>query len=227
VPFALGTTFGCLTLFFYIWNTVSLRIKWSMKDRPAGVFLTSLGISVAAAGATGLIRGPGVLPPPVQLPSVVIGEYALAGATVLGLALAVSALGAVVVWRRSVSGWCISLLEQNNAFAAELGVEADRLALPVAGVTALCLVVTGTYVGLATGSSPEIGMSSFLFGIGAAFMFNTPRYAGVVAGAVIFGLTYVALQAFVSPPIAAASLFTLTAVVVVSRGTPRLLQGVR
>lgn len=224
---ACTVAWGALLFFVYVWNIFNLHVRWPRSSRGAAVFLASLGVSSIATGATGLLRGPGALSPKIVLPAASIGGDVVAGPTLFGILIAFVAIGALLAWQRTVSGWSIKLVQQDSDFAEELGIELNRLALPVSVATAGLTAASGVYFAAANGSNPEIGGPAFLFGVGAAFLFPERGLGGLIAGATIFGLIFVSAQVFLSPSVASTILFGATLVVVVWRGTPRIEQGTR
>lgn len=210
------------------WN-YSIGRLWSAHSGIGMALLVfSLGVSTAISGFVGLVRGPGLRQPswslnqaPVLLGSM-IGLPALYAITCGGVIVVL-----VVLWASRGTGLALDLWAQNLDFAREIGVERSTLA-PVCGVvTGLASGVVGCYFALAGGSTPEGGLSAFLYGAGAALLLPAPTLNATVLGGLILGTIYVIVQLIFSQSIADLILFAIVATLLLRRGTSRTVQGAR
>ena len=210
------------------WN-YSIDRLWSAHLEIGMVLLVfSLGVSTAISGFVGLVRGPGL-----RQPSWSLNRAPLLLGSMIGLpALYAIACGGVIVvlvvlWASRRSGLALDLWAQSQDFAREIGVERSTLA-PICGVvTGLAAGVVGCYFALAGGSTPEGGLSAFLYGAGAALLLPAPRLNATVLGGLILGTIYVIVQLIFSQSIADLILFAIVATLLLRRGTSRTVQGAR
>jgi len=210
------------------WNSAIHRLFSAHSKIGMALLVFSLGVSTAISGFVGLVRGPGLRQPiwsPNQtqiLPSSIIGLPAIY-AIVCGGAVVIL----VLLWASRRTGLALDLWAQNQDFAREIGIERSTLA-PVTGVvTGLASGVVGCYFALAGGSTPEGGLSAFLYGAGAALLLPAPTLNATVLGGLILGTIYVIVQLIFNQSIADLILFAIVAYLLLRRGTSRTVQGAR
>jgi branched-subunit amino acid ABC-type transport system permease component len=227
IPLAIAVAWGLTFIVTYVWTLLALQFTTRGAERGGVVFLASLGVSTAVSGLVGIIRGPGLIAPDARLSPLEIGATTMAGVTWFGIACSVVAVAALVLWRRTVPGWGAVLLEQNPAFAQEIGVQPEQVIVSASAAVGGCAAVAGAYQGLANGSTPESGMLLLIYGIGAAFIVPGRGLLGAAVGAAIFGTASVVGGLAISPVVASTILFGVTAAVLLVRGTSRLERGLR
>jgi branched-subunit amino acid ABC-type transport system permease component len=210
------------------WNS-AIHYLWLAHSRLGMALLVcSLGVSTAASGFVGLVRGPGLRQPSWLLnqaqvfPDSTIGLPALYAITCGGTVVIL-----VVLWASRRTGLALDLWAQNQDFAREIGIDRATLA-PVCGVvTGLASGAVGCYFALAGGSTPEGGLSAFLYGAGAALLLPAPTLNATVLGGLILGTIYVIVQLIFNQSIADLILFAIVAALLLRRGTSRTVQGAR
>lgn len=210
-----------------IW-AVLRRLKKFNKNTGSALFVTSLGFSVGASGLIGLLRGPGLRQSFFN---------ALAQVSLLGMKLELSNLFIIItgalaalatlLWLRTPSGLGLALIAQNEEFAQELGVQKIRIIMPCAIVGGATTGLIGSYTSLSSGSTPDIGLPIFLYGAGAALVFQSARIQSCLWGGSLLGIFYVISQLFVSPSWVNAILFGAVVLLITLRGSSRTRQGLR
>ena len=209
------------------WSAFSARFLGEAADGK-GVLLASLGLLMLVSGMIGLARGPGL-----TVLNLLAGETVPVAGIVLSasllVALAVSLLPLVGEgWHaRTRSGYALAVFVMNEPFAVELGV--NQAMMRRHGLVLACLLGAGAgmSLGLVNGSYPDLGLKVFLYGAGAALLFESRAlFAPVLAGA-LFGAAHVVLQLVIAPSWAESVMFAAVVALILGRGTGRELGGNR
>jgi ribose/xylose/arabinose/galactoside ABC-type transport system permease subunit len=210
------------------WNGSFERLaRRAAGGREPNLFVVSLGLSVAVAGFVGLVRGPGLRQSDLNdLGRVMLGrEVSLDYPVAYAFAMAAVVLGTAFVWLRSRSGLPVLLLSGDPAFAREIGIDRRELVVPAGIMSGFAAGAVGSYYALSSGSTIELGSTLFLYGAGAALIFNGMR--SFVWGGLVLGVLLVWLQQILAPAWATAVMFAGVVALVTFRGSSRLRQGLR
>jgi branched-subunit amino acid ABC-type transport system permease component len=189
------------------------------------LLLASLGFSLAMSGVVGWIRGPGlrqvvVLPSSSLLPNV-------PSSVSFALGIGAPLLASVFIWTRTKSGLALDLLAQNATFAREIGIERSTIAAQAGLVAGLLGGITGCYFALSSGSHPEIGLTGFLLGAGAAFVSTRRSITSALPGGILIASLQVGLQHVLAPAIATAIVFLVVLSLILTRGPDRVHESLR
>jgi branched-subunit amino acid ABC-type transport system permease component len=208
-----------------LWNVVIDRLWRRMTTVGAPMLVVSLGVSAAATGAVGVIRGPGLRQPPADLL-----RYQLAGVPLPAAFLIVA--GAVVLvgllrWVRRPAGFALTLMSDDPDFAAEIGLTRRDLVVSAGVVTGALTATIGAYLALSNGSTPEIGLPTFLYGAGAALLLPAATVRSSILGGIVLGLGFGVAQLFAARVTADALLFAVVLGFLWFRGTSRTMRQVR
>jgi branched-subunit amino acid ABC-type transport system permease component len=221
---ATGVTLGICALAGAVWNW-SLASFFPVREMGGLLLLASLGFSLAMSGVVGWIRGPGlrqvvVLPSSSLLPNV-------PSSVSFALGIGAPLLASVFIWTRTKSGLALDLLAQNATFAREIGIERSTIAAQAGLVAGLLGGITGCYFALSSGSHPEIGLTGFLLGAGAAFVSTRRSITSALPGGILIASLQVGLQHVLAPAIATAIVFLVVLSLILTRGPDRVHESLR
>jgi len=210
-----------------VWNTVVDRLWPDRLVLGSGVFILSLGFSTFVTGAVGLVRGPGLRLPPWDMPSWAFGNANFGIPSAYGFISGLAACCGLIIWSRTRLGFAFDLWAQNQVFAIEIGISRRMLLIGTGISTGTLVGVAGAYGALANGSTPESGLSLFLYGAGAALLLPKPLLLSSLQGGLVLGILLVLAQLLISPSLATVVVFGAVASALLFRGTSRVSQGLR
>lgn len=190
----------------------------------AGIFVASLGLATLTSGLVAMLRGPGLRQ---AAPVASLAWMSLAPTAVV--ALCICALGGVALaaWRLSRTGLQVELLDQDRAFAEELGVDPAAVAATTGLACGTAAALAGAANAAMSGSTPTTGLGLFLQAAAAALIFSRAGLAGVIGGAVVIATAQVLVTTSISPSWADAILFALLLALLVLRKPDRAAESVR
>ena len=229
-----GTTFSvALGTIFAVAIGVGITVTWNLGvDHVFGgvaalgsiLFVSSLGASTAISGIVGAVRGPGLRQLPASTPAV---YRQLADSSLYGLSVTSLALVALFVWTTRPSGLAAALWTQSEEFAREIGITRRSLAVPAGIVSGGLAAIVGSYYAFSNGSTPEGGVTVFLYGTATALLLPSGTLCATAISGVVLGGLYVLIQLLVSPALANLVLFALAMTILLVRGSSRSAENVR
>jgi branched-chain amino acid transport system permease protein len=191
------------------------------------VLVASLGLSALLTGTIGGLRGGGLRDIGESLSALSLGDSVFDEVVVVTLIVGVVTTALLVAFGRSKAGVGLGLLAQNREFAEELGIQFAKVA-PLTGAIAGALAgAAGVCLGAVGGSSPEMGLTAFLYGAGGALVLPRVSPNTALAGGAAFAAVQVILEYCTSASTAQALLFTLILSLVLTRGSSRTARGER
>lgn len=215
-----------------------LGVFWSAKEKLFGlkklsslsVFIGSFGALIIAIGLVGILRGPGLKTIEGSIGQTwdVFGTgHYIGSGTFVGLVVGCIALLLSSVWLRSRRGYALRLYAMNPSFAQEVGVDGSSVVKSGTIFACVCAGVAGSIVGIVGGSTPELGMTVFLYGVGAALLFESKKMLFPLVAGLLFGIMQVGTQLILAPAWTQSLMFALIVVILLFRGTSRELSDVR
>jgi branched-subunit amino acid ABC-type transport system permease component len=206
-----------------LWSWLLAR-RLGSRGSPTTTLVASLGIATLASGAVASIRGPGL----VQLDELpAASQSGIAPALWIGLAVCAVGAAALAVWLRSRTGFQVSLLDQDRAFAEELGCDPRRVAV----LTGLACGTAGAAAGIAnavtSGSTPDSGIALFLQAAAGALIVRQFRPSGMVLGALAVAALYTGVGALAPLSWADFIVFAVLLLLIVIRGRDRIAEEIR
>lgn len=191
-------------------------------------FVGSLGVLMAVIGFIGTVRGPGLRMVDglsgVTLDLLVINVGA---GVIAGLLVTLVVAIAGIIWLRQSSGYALRLYVMNPELAQEIGITEHSLRSWGAAYLGLCAGAAGSSLALIGGSTPELGMKVFLYGAGAALLFESRDLVSALLAGLILGALHIGLQLFFAPAWAESIMFVLVVAVLMIRGSSREIGGLR
>lgn len=209
------------------WNTVIDKLWPDRLVLGSGIFIVSLGFSTFVTGAVGLGRGPGLRLPSWDMPSLAFGNANFGIPSAYGFILGLAACSGLIIWSRTRLGFAFDLWAQNQVFATEIGISRRMLLIGTGVSTGTLVGVAGSYGALANGSTPESGLTLFLYGAGAALLLPKPLLLSSLQGGLALGILLVLAQLEISPSLATVLVFGAVTSALLFRGTSRVSQGLR
>lgn len=155
-----------------------------------GVFLASLGLSIAGPNLIQIIFGPETQTISSFAPSTYsVGSARITNYDILSVVVAAVLIAALLVWlRRSKYGLATTAVRTNPELAAAVGISSDRVHLLVFGIgSALVGIAAGLHM-LDGSASPNMGLSPALVGFIAVFLGGVGSMGGAAVGGMVLGL---------------------------------------
>ena len=211
----------------YLWALAAVRLSAQGIDEN-GIMLTSFGLLIVISGAIGALRGPGlVVADFVAGRSFVFDDIIFSMTALLSIGLSLILLMGVLALRYTHTGYALRLYAMNPQFATEIGINKTRMRQAGLVLSGLLGAGAGLSTALVNGSTPELGLKVFLYGAGAALLFESRTLWAPIAAGILLGSTHVALQLIVAPAWAESLMFTGIIVLVVIKGSARSMGGIR
>jgi branched-chain amino acid transport system permease protein len=156
-----------------------------------GLFLASLGVTVAAPNLLQIIFGPGNRP----LPGFDIHTHSVGSANYTNLDLVETAISwalvlvVIVFLQRTKYGRAITAVRTNSTMAAAVGVSPDVVYLLVFAIGSALVSVAGIFFAIGNVAYPQMGFTPVLTGFIAVFLGGIGSAAGAAAAGLLIGLT--------------------------------------
>lgn len=158
----------------------------------------------------------------VELLDTYVGAGVVAGLMIMGVVM----LGSLI-WLRRPGGYSLRLYAMNPPLAHEIGIEEVHLRRLGTVHVGLCAGAAGCSLAITGGSTPELGMKVFLYGAGAALLFESRELLAPLPAGLMLGAMHVGLQLVLAPAWTESIMFALIVAVLLWRGTSREVGGVR
>jgi len=210
-----------------LWNYTVDRLWRGQMVLGSAILIFSLGASTFITGAVGFGRGPGLRQVDWNLPNVHLFGIDAGLPTAYAIVCGLASCGCLYIWARRRTGFAFELWAQNQLFASEIGISRRSLLPSTSICTGILCGIAGAYGAIANGSTPEWGLTVFLYGAGAALLFPSPLLTSAIKGGLAVGALLVLSQLVFSPSAATIVLFGLITLVLLARGSSRLSQGLR
>lgn len=206
----------------YLWSHVGSLTKTSQSASQLTVFVGSLGALMFVIGFTGVMRGPGlrtiegIAGKSVGFFGSYVGISVIVGVAVTGLIIIGSFL-----WLRMREGYSLRLYAMNPYLSKEIGIDENKLRRSGTIFAGVCAGAAGCSLAFSGGSTPEIGMKIFLFGAGAALLFESRELLVPLLAGLILGLMQVGIQLILAPAWSESVMFALVILVLLWRRSSR------
>lgn len=209
---------------------IFLGIGWAIFSRSfftpffegKNTLLVSLGLLLATSGCVGLWRGPGlVVFDAFAGKTLGFVDFSVGAGMVMAIGVSLSALLIISIYLRLRPGYALKLFLMNPDFAIELGVEQSRMQGAGLVLASLLGASAGMSLALVSGSYPDLGIKIFLYGAGAALLFESKVLLAPLLGGATLGVFHVCLQLAVSPSWAEGIMFAAVIFVILAKGTDR------
>lgn len=213
----------------YIWALATKHLFARGIDGN-GIMLTSFGLLILVSGVVGALRGPGLVAADfVAGRSIILdgGGIILSMAALLSIGLSLALLVGVLGFRHTNIGYALRLYSMNPQFAAEIGINKSQMRRTGLILAGLLGAGAGLSMALVNGSTPELGLKVFLYGAGAALLFESRTLWAPIAAGTLLGSAHVALQLVVAPAWAESLMFTGIVALVLAKGNGRDIGGNR
>jgi branched-subunit amino acid ABC-type transport system permease component len=212
----IGAGLGCW------WGGILAGRLESIGGAQARVLIASLGLATLASGGVGALRGPGIAqlaeaPAWGPLP----GNF---GTAFLLIAVGVTTM---LLWTNSRGGFEASLLDQDRAFALELGCDGRSVAMIGGALCGIGGAMAGAANATLVGTAPTSGMALFLMSAAGALLLSRRGFRGAALGGVLIAAIHTAITLWIEPVWADFVVFGGLALVLVLRGWDRTADAVR
>ncbi|SEN38362.1 ABC transporter permease subunit [Nitrosomonas marina] len=211
----------------YLWS-VLISLSKLRKSPALAIFIGSFGALMFIMGSVGVLRGPGlrtfenISGQTIDFLNMYVGIGIFSGLTLTGMAILIS-----LAFLKLPIGYALRLYTINPFLSLEIGINKDRVRQLGTIFTGFLAGVAGCAMALTGGSTPELGMKLFLYGIGAALLFESRELFYPLISGFILGAMQVGIQLYLAPAWSESIMFAVIVTVLILRGTSREVSGVR
>jgi branched-chain amino acid transport system permease protein len=214
---------AALALMFLVGVALERIAHAPLRRRPPiVVVIATLAAAITIRGGLSLWQGsePKALPTPVGTGSLHILGAAVATQRVLIIVVAaVAVVGVIGVFQHTAFGTRLRALASDPDTARLVGVRARPVSMVVFGISAVLAALAGILVAPLSAISLNLGFDIMILAFAAAVLGGFGSLGGVVAGALIIGLTQQLVGGYVWPDYATTLPYLLLFVVIIVRPT--------
>lgn len=155
-----------------------------------GIFLVSLGITIAAPNLLQIVFGPVNKPlPGFDVRTFTLGSVTYTNLDLLIVVLAWTLIGLLVLFQQKTKlGRAIAAVRTNREMSAAVGISPDRIYLLVFGIGSFLVGVASILFTVNGVASPQMGLAPVLTGFIAVFLGGIGSTVGAALGGLMLGL---------------------------------------
>lgn len=209
-----------------LWPSIIRLFHSNQRVSNLGVFIFSLGASSLISGIVGYLRGPGVISLDVSM-NWGTNRFGIPVKLEVAIVLALMMCAALLIWMKSRIGFAYRLSSMNEEFANEIGITRSEWSKSSIFLSSACAGVAGVTFLLSVGSSPNLGMQVFLYGVGVALLVGSDSFLVLALVALCFSSTKILSQLYISPAWSESIIYIGVVLVLIFRGLSRDSEEVR
>jgi len=190
-----------------------------------GIFLVSLGLTIAGPNLLQVIFGPENKPlSGLNVHTYAVGAITYTNLDILTMALAWALIGALILFQeRTRFGRAINAVRTNHEMAAAVGISPSRIYLLVFGIGSFLVGIASVLFTVNGVASPTMGLTPVLTGFIAVFLGGIGSTFGAALGGLFLGLASNLSALWLSTDLSSAVVFGVLFVLLIVR--PQGLRG--